>query len=96
MAFHPCRAAYKSLYLNRIVVAWIGHSGMIAWPPQLPILTPLGFSVWGYVKNIVFLPLLPESLEELWALITEAVVTRDAEIFIGFGMQSLTDGTSAA
>jgi hypothetical protein len=35
-------------------------------------------------------------LEELWALITEAVVDRDAEIFIGFEMGSLTDGTSAA
>jgi hypothetical protein len=78
------------------VVAWIGCCGKIAWPPQLPVLTPLDFSVWGYVKHKEFLPPLPGSLEVLWALITEAVVTRDAEIFIGFSMKSLADGTSAA
>ena len=62
----------------------------------MPVLTPLDFSVWGYVKHKVFLPPLPECLEELWTLITEAVVTRDTEIFIGFGTKSLADGTSAA
>jgi hypothetical protein len=52
--------------------------------------------MWGCVKHKVLLPPLPESLEELWALKIEAVVTRDAESFIGFGTKSLIDGTSAA
>jgi hypothetical protein len=38
----------------------------------------------------------PESLEEQWTLLTEAVATIGAEIFLGFGTKSLADGTSAA
>jgi len=36
------------------VVAWIGCGGKVALPPLLPVLTPLDFSVWGYVKHKVF------------------------------------------
>jgi hypothetical protein len=43
-------------------------------------LTPLDFSVWGYVKDKVFVPPLPASLEELQAWITEPVVTIDANM----------------
>jgi hypothetical protein len=34
---------------------WICRSGLIAWPPRSPDLTPLYFSLWRYVKNIVYL-----------------------------------------
>jgi hypothetical protein len=47
--------------------------GTIAWPPQSPQLTPQDFSVWGYVKDKVFVPPLPASLEKLRASITGAV-----------------------
>jgi hypothetical protein len=40
---------------------------------RAPVLTPLDFSVRGYVKNKVFVPPLPASLEEQRAQITEAV-----------------------
>jgi len=43
-------------------------------------LTPLDFSVWGYIKDKVFVPPLPASLEELEARITEAVVTTDVDM----------------
>jgi len=49
------------------MVAWIRHGRMIAWPPQLPDLTPCDFSVWGYIIDKVFVPPLPTCLEELWA-----------------------------
>jgi len=54
------------------VVAWIGRGGTID-------VTPLEFSVWGYVKNKVYVPTLPASLEELRARIREAVTTIDAD-----------------
>jgi hypothetical protein len=36
--------------------------------------------VWGYIKNKVFILLLPATLEELRAQVTEAVVTIDADM----------------
>jgi hypothetical protein len=41
------------------VVAWFGRGGKIAWPPRSPDLTPLDFSVWGYIKEKGFVPPLP-------------------------------------
>jgi hypothetical protein len=65
------------------VVAWIGSGGTIDG-------TPLEFYFWGYVKNKVYIPTLPTSLEELRARIREAVATIDTDT------KRLTDGTSAA
>jgi hypothetical protein len=47
---------------------------------KLTDLTPLEFSVWGYVKDKVSVPPLPASLEELQAWITEVVVTIDVDM----------------
>ena len=33
---------------------WIRHDGPICWPPCSPVLTPLDFILWGYVKERVF------------------------------------------
>jgi hypothetical protein len=33
---------------------WIGRSGLIAWPPRSPALTPLDFFLWGYIKDLVY------------------------------------------
>jgi len=44
-------------YLNRTVICWIGRGGTITWPTRSPDLTPLEFSVWGYVKDKVLLQL---------------------------------------
>ena len=54
----------------RTVVAWTGRGGTIAWPLRSPDLTSLDFSVLGYVKDRVFVPPPPASLEELRARIT--------------------------
>jgi len=43
-------------------------------------LTPLDFSVWGYVKDKVSVPHLPASLVELRARIAEAVATIDVDV----------------
>jgi hypothetical protein len=32
---------------------WIGRGGFLTWPPRSPYLTPLGFFLWAYVRNII-------------------------------------------
>jgi hypothetical protein len=63
-----------------MVVAWIRCGGTIAWPPRLSDLTPLDFSVCGCIKDQVFLPPLPASLEELRTWMTEMVETMDEDV----------------
>ncbi|GBN71809.1 hypothetical protein AVEN_47120-1 [Araneus ventricosus] len=33
---------------------WIGRGAVMAWPPLSPDITPLDFSLWGYVKQHVY------------------------------------------
>jgi len=65
------------------MVVWIGRGGTIAWLPQMPDLTPLDFCVWGYIKDKVFVPPLPASLEELQARIIKAIVAIDVDMIHG-------------
>jgi hypothetical protein len=62
------------------MVARIGRGGRMAWPPRSPDVTNLNFSVWGYVKDEVFFPPLPASLEVLQARATEAVAIIDGDM----------------
>jgi hypothetical protein len=50
---------------------------------RAPDLTPLNFSVRGYVKHKVFVPPDPASLEEQRAQITEAFATIDVDMIRG-------------
>ena len=59
---------------------WIGRSGrdnrvLMLWPPRSPDLTPCDFFLWGFMKGLVYVPLLPKDVGELKARITEAVAT---------------------
>ena len=61
---------------------WIGWSGrddcvLMPWPPRSLDLTPCDFFLWGFVKGLVYVPLLPKDVDELKARITEAVATID-------------------
>jgi hypothetical protein len=49
------------------------------WPPRSPDLTPCGFFLWGYVKDVVYVPPLPNDLQELrQRIITDvATINRD-------------------
>jgi hypothetical protein len=38
---------------------------------------PCDFFLWGYIKDIVYVPTLPRSLVELWERIAAAVMTID-------------------
>ena len=59
---------------------WTWWKDRLAWLSRPPDLTPLDSSVWLYVKDKVLVPPLPASLEELRALITEAVVTLNVDM----------------
>jgi len=63
---------------------WIGPVGkedlaLQFWPPRSPDLTPCDFFLWGVVKETVYVPSLPTTLDDLKNRITTAVnsVTQD-------------------
>lgn len=72
-------------YLNNIIPGrWIGRAGAQdqchrQWPPRSPDLTPCDFYLWGYIKDCVFVPPMPATLQEVRHRIVAAVnsVTTD-------------------
>ncbi|PNF19921.1 hypothetical protein B7P43_G11719 [Cryptotermes secundus] len=64
---------------------WIGraageHSPLLRWPPLSPDITPCDLFLWGYVKNLVYVPPLPKSLQDLRNRINRAVETITPEM----------------
>jgi len=57
---------------------------LTCWPQRSPDLTPCDFFLWGYVKDIVFLPPLPVSVNELKERITTAVASVDKDMLRSF------------
>ena len=53
---------------------WTGRDGPTPWPPRSPDITPLYFSLWGYVKDKVFSTPVPD-ITNLKARITDAFAT---------------------
>lgn len=65
-------------YLDEIFKQkWIGRRGPIEFPPRSPDLTPMDFSVWGIVKDLVYVKK-PLSLGDLKQFISEAFHDIDA------------------
>jgi len=72
-------------FLNhKLPQRWIGRTGpadlaLHQWPPRSPDLTVCDFFLWGNVKDRVYVPPLPTTLNELRHRITAAVaaVTKD-------------------
>lgn len=66
-------------YLNEhLPNRWIGRAGpndqvLFKWPPRSPDLTVCDFFLWGYVKDIVYRPPLPATLDDLQERITGAI-----------------------
>jgi len=64
---------------------WIGRStdenmALTCWPPRSPDITPCDFFLWGYIKDRLFIPPLPVSLNELKQRITTAVASVDEDM----------------
>jgi len=53
---------------------WIGSDVPTPWPPRSPDITPLGFCLWGYVKDKVFSTPVPD-ITNLKARITDGIAT---------------------
>ena len=45
------------------------------WPPRSPDLTPCDFFLWGYIKDTVYVPPLPQNLDELKNRIRTAITS---------------------
>jgi hypothetical protein len=72
---HPQYHRNVTWNLNRTFLGrWIGHGGYIPWPSRSPHLTPMGFSIWGFVKESVHIPPMPVDPQELPDRIVRAVV----------------------
>jgi len=48
-------------------------SPLLPWPPRSPDLTPCDFFLWGYIKDRVYVPVMPHDLPQLQQRIMEAV-----------------------
>jgi len=59
---------------ERSLDAWIGRGGPIPWPPRSPDLSPLDFSLWRYIKNIVYAENI-RNIQHLQERITSAIET---------------------
>jgi hypothetical protein len=53
---------------------------LFAWPPRFPDKIPCDFFLWGYVKDQVYFPTLPASIQELKVLIRTAIETNTADM----------------
>jgi hypothetical protein len=56
---------------------WVGKGGPVGWPPRSPDLTPLDFNFFDYVKDKVYVPLLPQSLRKSRDRIRDKVMIVD-------------------
>lgn len=68
-------------YLDEILPnRWVGPRGFVEYPPCSPDLTPLGFFLWGYLKDKVYatksaaVPALRVATEHEWTQIPNAVL----------------------
>jgi len=59
---------------------------LCSWPPRSPGLTPCDYFFWGYVKDTVYLPPLPSTLDELKNRITIMVESFTGDMLQQDGM----------
>ena len=52
----PCHftRAVRNYLDEELPGRWIGRGGPFEWAPRSPDLTPLDFSIWGYLKEMVY------------------------------------------
>jgi hypothetical protein len=67
---HFHRKVWQSLD-EQVPGCWIGRAGQIPWPARQPDPNPLDFFFWGYVKEHVYIPPLPKTVNKLHHCISE-------------------------
>jgi hypothetical protein len=68
-----CGCLIQHLHQCWIICMSTRDQVLLRWPPSLPNLMWCSFFLWGYVKDCVFLLLLPQDMPELWRWIITAV-----------------------
>jgi hypothetical protein len=81
--------------------SWFGsvsdnESPLLPWPPRSPDLTPYDVFLRGYVKDRVYLLLMPRDLPQLRQRIVETVADIDSEMFQRVCLERFTGLTSVA
>jgi len=92
----PCKYAsnVRRLLNDVFTDKWIGWAGPVVRPSLSPLLTPLGYFIWGDVKTVVF-PSKPHSLYEFKIRIINAFHETQricSEMVYGFEWRVLNDG----
>ncbi|GBN71564.1 hypothetical protein AVEN_99090-1 [Araneus ventricosus] len=69
-AFLHWRPIVRDFLKRDLPHLWIGRTGLegvplLPWPPRSPDLTPCYFFLWGYVKDKVYVPPMPPTLQAL-------------------------------
>ena len=82
--FHNDVRDYLNINLPQL---WIGcfpqeDVALMHWPPRSPDLTPRNFSLWGLVKDTVFVPPVPANLQKFRDRITAAVALIDPDMSV--------------
>ena len=64
---------------ERFPDAWIGRGGPIPWPPRSPDLSPIGFFLRRYIKNIVYAEKI-RNIQHLQDRITSTIETETRDM----------------
>jgi hypothetical protein len=68
---------YQRKMASHVPTPWVGRAGPIPRPPRSPDLTPCDFYVWGYVKDQIYQPPMPQSVRELREWISQPIANDD-------------------
>jgi hypothetical protein len=81
-------------YLPHRHIGWGDHGDLIfcPWPCMTPNLIPCDYFLWGYVKDEVFVLLLPASIPDLQSLISASLETVKSDVLIKLARIRLPPG----
>ncbi|KAJ4444408.1 hypothetical protein ANN_06200 [Periplaneta americana] len=68
----------RNVLNQQLAGIWIWRVGnqdniFSSWPPRSPDLAVCDFFLWGHIKNLVYIPPLPQNLQELQLRITVGI-----------------------
>jgi hypothetical protein len=75
----------RAFFNGTVPQRWIGRNSgqdcaLFAWPPRSPDLTLCDFFLWGYIKDSVYVPPLPTTLDDLTERITHVINSVDRDM----------------
>lgn len=74
---HAVRQHLNAVYENQ----WIGRGGPVPWPPRSPDLTPMDFSIWGHMKQLVYSTPVPDAMDLVARIVEAAAAIQEQNHF---------------